>query len=184
MSLPKIYTDETAAREHLEKLLWPEGPFCPHCGNADPTRIRKLAGKSTRPGVYKCNECRKPFSVTVGTVFERSHVPLNKWILAVHLMGASKKGMSAHQMHRMLGVQYKTAWFMEHRIREAMTEMNPPPLGGEGKSVEADGTFIGKLNRVETFVPGRGWIWTVKDQGTSRKVLALVERGGKARSRH
>jgi transposase-like protein len=155
-------------------------PVC----NADATRIRRPAGKSTRPGVYKCNECRKPFSVTVGTVFERSHVPLNKWVLAVHFMSASKKGMSAHQLHRMLDVQYKTAWFMEHRIREAMTELHPPPLGGEGKYVEADEAYIGKRNTVETFVPGRGWTWTVKDEGTQRKIVALVERGGKARSRH
>jgi transposase-like protein len=117
-----IYSDENKAREHLEKLLWPEGPFCPHCGNADPAKIAKLAGKSTRPGVYKCNECEKPFSVTVGTVFESSHVPLNKWLYATHMLNSGKKGTSAHQLHRELGVSYKTAWFMSHRIREAMKE--------------------------------------------------------------
>lgn len=142
----EIYTDANKAREHLEAIHWPHGPNCPHCGNANPDRIVKLQGKSTRPGVYKCNECRKPFSVTVGTVFERSHIPLNKWVLASHLMAASKKGMSAHQLHRMLGVTYKTAWFMAHRIREAMKEDNDTsgPLGGEGKTIEADETYIGK----------------------------------------
>jgi len=138
-----IYTDKHKAREHLESLLWPDGPFCPHCGNATSDRITKLNGKSTRPGVYKCNECEKPFSVTVGTVYERSHVPLHKWLLATHLMVSSKKGMSAHQLHRMLDVTYKTAWFMAHRIREAMRPATRGPLGGEGKTVEADETYIG-----------------------------------------
>lgn len=128
-----IYTDADKAREHLESIHWPHGPICPHCGNINPDRITKLQGKSTRPGVYKCNECSKPFSVTVGTVFERSHIPLNKWVLASHLIAASKKGMSAHQLHRMLGVTYKTAWFMAHRIREAMKEdvKSSGPIGGE-----------------------------------------------------
>ncbi|TIT77235.1 MAG: IS1595 family transposase, partial [Mesorhizobium sp.] len=142
----EIYHDADKAREHLEAIHWPHGPFCPHCGNANPERITKLAGKSTRPGVYKCNECRQPFSVTVGTVFERSKIPLNKWVLASHLYASSKKGMSAHQLHRMLGVTYKTAWFMAHRIREAMKEdvASSGPLGGEGKTIEADETYIGK----------------------------------------
>lgn len=113
-----IYTNEDAAREHLESLQWPDGPVCPHCGSFE--NITALKGKSTRPGVYKCNNCRKPFSVTVGTLFERSHIPLTKWLLATHLLTASKKGMSAHQLHRMLGVTYKTAWFMAHRIRAAL----------------------------------------------------------------
>jgi transposase-like protein len=128
MKLNKIYTDDDAAREHLESLLWPDGPTCPHCGNADPNRIHKLQGKSTRPGVYKCNECEKPFSVTVGTVFERSHVPLCKWVYATHLLTASKKGISSHQLMRMLGVSYKTAWFMSHRIREAMRPASMTPM--------------------------------------------------------
>ncbi len=142
----EIYTDADKAREHLEAIHWPNGPVCPHCGNINAERITKMQGKSTRPGVYKCNECRKPFSVTVGTVFERSKIPLNKWVLASHLMAASKKGMSAHQLHRMLGVTYKTAWFMAHRIREAMKEDNDTsgPLGGEGKTVEADETYHGR----------------------------------------
>ena len=173
MSLPKIYTDENAARRHLESLLWPDGPYCPHCGNADPSRIHKLAGKSTRPGVYKCNECEKPFSVTVGTVFERSHVPLHKWVYAVHLLTASKKGISSHQLMRMLGVTYKTAWFMSHRIREGMRPASFSPMGGSGKAVEADETYIGRLE-------GQ------KEPGPSSKnmVVTLVERGANARSFH
>src|SRR5262245_22643736 len=110
-----IYSDENKAREHLEKLQWPNGPFCPHCGNSAQDRITKLQGKSTRPGVYKCKECRKPFSVTVGTVMERSHIPLTKWLAAMHLMVASKKGVSALQMQRMLGItSYDSAWFLCH----------------------------------------------------------------------
>jgi len=112
-----IYTDENAAREHLESLRWPNGPICPHCGVVG--NAVALNGKSTRPGVYKCRDCRKPFSVTVGTVFERSKIPLNKWLLANHMLTSGKKGTSSHQIHRTLGVTYKTAWFMTHRIREA-----------------------------------------------------------------
>ncbi len=175
MKLQKIYTDETAARRHLEKLLWPEGPFCPHCGNADPKRIHKLQGKSTRQGVYKCRECEKPFSVTVGTVFESSHVPLNKWVYAVHLLTASKKGISSHQLMRMLDVSYKTAWFMAHRIREGMRPAELTPMGGGGKTVEVDETYIGRQE-------GHG----VDKTGYHNKnmVLTLVERGGRARSFH
>src|SRR5215216_5386115 len=139
-----IYSDENKAREHLEKLSWPHGPFCPHCGNTDPARLTKLKGKSTRPGVYKCKECRKPFTVTVGTVMERSKIPLHKWLLAMHLMASSKKGMSAHQLHRTLGITYQSAWFLAHRIREAMREADLSPLGGGGKVVEADETYHGK----------------------------------------
>jgi transposase-like protein len=138
-----IYSDENKAREHLEKLLWPNGPFCPHCGNAAPARIAKLEGKSTRPGVYKCRECEKPFSVTVGTVFESSHVPLHKWLYVAHKLNSGKKGTSAHQIHREIGVSYKTAWFMCHRVREAMTPATPTPMGGEGKIVEVDETVVG-----------------------------------------
>ncbi|HEV2163082.1 MAG TPA: IS1595 family transposase [Stellaceae bacterium] len=178
LTLP-IYTDESKAREHLEVLRWPNGPICPHCGVVGNAAL--LEGKSTRPGVWKCRECRKPFSVTVGTLFERSHIPLNKWLLAVHLLSSSKKGMSAHQLHRMMGVTYKSAWFMAHRIREAMTEYDPEPLGGKDKVVEADETFIGKPNQV--FVNGRGWV-TTDAWHTKRKVISLVERGGRARSFH
>ena len=113
-----IFHDEDKARAHFESLRWPQGPVCPFCGSVDNATAMK--GETTRPGLYKCNECRQPFSVTVGTVFERSKIPLHTWLYATHLMTASKKGMSAHQLHRMLGVTYKTAWFMAHRIREAM----------------------------------------------------------------
>jgi transposase-like protein len=131
----KIFTDKDAAREHLEAMQWPNGPICPHCGNCDETRITEMKGKAHRPGLYNCMECRSQFTVTVGTVFERSKIPLNKWLLATFLITSSKKGMSAHQLHRMLGVTYKTAWFMAHRIREAMKEdvSTSGPLGGEGK---------------------------------------------------
>lgn len=174
-----IFTDETAAREALEAARWPTGPYCPHCGATD--RIAKVEGtkKSHRPGLYYCNQCQGQFTVTVGTVFERSKVPLTKWWLASHLLGSSKKGMSAHQLHRMLGVTYKTAWFMAHRIREAMKEGDPEPLGGKDKVVEVDETFIGKPG--EVFVNGRGWV-KMRGTTTKRKVISLVERGGRSRS--
>ena len=143
-----IYHDEAAARAHLEAQRWPSGPVCPHCGVVD--QATRLAGEAHRPGLLECRACRRQFSVTVGTVFERSHVALNKWVLAVHLLTASKKGMSSHQLSRMLGVTYKTAWFMAHRIREAMTDPTPGPIGGEGKVIEADEAYLGK---VETPVP-------------------------------
>ncbi len=130
------------AREYLEALHWPHGPVCPHCGAGDDQK--RLEGKAHRPGLVQCNSCRQQYTVTVGTVFERSKVPLNKWLLATHLMCASKKGMSAHQLHRMLGVTYKTAWFMAHRIREAMIDKNPGSMGGPGSTVEADETYFGK----------------------------------------
>src|SRR3984885_14255472 len=175
MKLQKIYTDESAARKHLEKLLWPEGPFCPHCGNSDPKRIHKLNGKSTRAGVYKCRECEKPFSVTVGTVFESSHVPLHKWVYAVHLLTASKKGISSHQLMRMLGVSYKTAWFMSHRIREGMRPASMTPMGGAGKPVEVDETYIGQQEGLKT---------DASRYHNKNMVVTLVERGGSARSFH
>ena len=181
----EIYTDPDKAREHLEAIHWPDGPNCPHCGNADASRITKLQGKSTRPGVYKCKECRKPFSVTVGTVFERSKIPLNKWVLATHLMAASKKGMSAHQLHRMLGVTYKTAWFMAHRIREAMRDdTTSGPLGGDGKAVEVDETYFGKKDGPPPKLTTTGKPFAKSGKsGPSHKraVVALVERGGPVR---
>ncbi|GAB4361165.1 MAG: IS1595 family transposase [Oricola sp.] len=185
----EIYTDADKAREHLESIHWPHGPNCPHCGNVDPERITKLEGKSTRPGVYKCKECRKPFSVTVGTVFERSKIPLNKWVLASHLMAASKKGMSAHQLHRMLGVTYKTAWFMAHRIREAMAEdvKSSGPMGGEGKTVEADEMYHGKRETPRQYARNRKPTFTKKGKSggaQKRVIVGLVERGGKTRMFH
>lgn len=170
-----IFTDADKAREFLEANRWPNGPVCPHCGCTD-EYVTKLEGKSTRPGLYACKGCRGHFSVTVGTVYERSHIPLNKWLAATHLMTASKKGISAHQLHRMLGITYKSAWFMAHRIREGMPTSadSGGQLGGKGKHVEADETYIGQKH-------GR-----VKKQGTSHKrvVFSLVERGGTVRSFH
>ena len=188
MSLPKIYSDENAARKHLEGLLWPLGPICPHCGNVDPARIHKLKGKSTRPGVYKCRECEKPFSVTVGTVFERSHIPLHKWVYAVHLLTASKKGVCSHQLMRMLGVSYKTAWFMSHRIREGMRPKDFPSMGGSGKIVEVDETYYGPTE-TPRISPQRKWRGPVTKGGNvgpanKRPIIALVERGGNVRTFH
>ncbi len=177
-----IFQDEAKAREHLEGLRWADGRFCPHCGEAEKTS--PVEGKSHRPGLYYCLSCKKTFTVTVGTLFERSKVPLTKWVLAFHLMSASKKGMSAHQLHRMLGVTYKTAWFMAHRIREAMrpADGSEGPLGGEGKIVEADETFVGgkeknkhRSKRAKTRLGG-SW--------GKETVFSLVERGGNVRSVH
>ena len=140
-----IYQDADLARQHLEAIRWPNGPVCVHCGSASKEHY-SLKGKTTRPGLYKCKDCLEPFTVTIGTVFERSKIPLNKWVLAAHLMASSKKGFSAHQMHRVLGVTYKTAWFMEQRLQEGMRDTSPTQLGGPGTSgiVEADETYIGK----------------------------------------
>ena len=139
-----IFNDETNAREWLEARVWPKGPTCPHCGNADKAKITALQGKAHRPGLYQCAECREQFTVTVKTVFERSKIPLTKWLAALFLMTASKKGVSAHQVHRMLGISYKSTWFMMHRLREAMRTGGLEPLGGDGKVVEADETYFGK----------------------------------------
>jgi transposase-like protein len=140
-----IFHDETKAREWLEKELWPDGPICPHCGEIDQAKL--MQGKSHRPGLYQCNACREPFTVTVGTLYERSKVPLYKWLAATHLMMASKKGMSALQVGRMLGLSKKTAWFLCHRIRESLRETNPDMLGGEGMTVETDESFVGGLEK-------------------------------------
>ncbi|MEP9385599.1 IS1595 family transposase [Mesorhizobium sp. KR9-304] len=184
-----IFTDPDAAREHLEAQRWPHGPICPHCGNIDPARITAMHGKAHRPGLYNCMECREQFTVTVGTVFERSKIALNKWLLATFLLASSKKGMSAHQLHRMLGVTYKTAWFMAHRIREAMKEdvVSSGPLGGEGKTVEADETYIGKRETPRKSPNRHGLPYTKggKSGGAQKRiVVGLVERGGKARMFH
>ncbi|WP_404334774.1 IS1595 family transposase [Sphingomonas sp. MMS12-HWE2-04] len=174
------FTDENAAREHLEALRWPDGPICPHCGSVDVKRLPAQRGRPTkahpegklRAGVVQCNGCRDQFSVTVGTVFESSKVPLNKWLLATHLMVSSKKGVSAHQLHRMLGVTYKTAWFMAHRIREAMISNDETPMGGDGGMVEVDETYIGR-------VPGESRMAI----HNKNKVISLVERAtGRATS--
>ena len=185
-----IFTDAEKAREHLEAQRWPHGRNCPHCGNAQPDRITKMEGKAHRPGLYNCMECREQFTVTVGTVFERSKIALNKWLLATFLMSSSKKGMSAHKLHRMLGVTYKTAWFMAHRIREAMKEdvKSSGPIGGEGKTAEADETYIGQRETPRKPSPrrnGRPFTKSGKGGGAQKRiVVGLVERGGKARMFH
>jgi transposase-like protein len=170
----KHFHDEHAAYAYVEKRIWPNGPVCPHCGGVE--RIGKLQGKSTRIGVYKCYQCRKPFRATVGTVFEASHIPLRLWLQAIHLMSSSKKGISSNQLHRVLGVTLKSAWFMSHRIREAMRSLNLEPMGGDGAVVESDETYFGML---EGQIKPR-WGGT----GHKNIVLTLVERGGSARSFH
>jgi len=187
-----IFHDEDKAREHLEAIRWPHGPNCPHCGNVDPETIAKVEGKkqSHRKGLYYCNECKGTFTVTVGTVMERSKVPLAKWVFAFHLFAASKKGMSAHQLHRMLGVTYKTAWFMAHRIREAMAEdiSTSGPMGGEGKTVEADEMYHGKRETPREYArPRARKNWKPTKSGKAggaqkRVIVGLVERGGKTRT--
>jgi len=174
-----IFYDEDKAREWLEARLWPDGPVCPHCGVVNEATL--MRGKTTRPGLYQCNACRQPFTVTVGTLYERSHIPLNKWLMATHLMMASKKGMSALQLHRMLGVTKKTAWFMAHRIRESLREAKPSPLGGANKVVEVDETYVGgkeankhAWKRQAGMCGGKG----------KEAVVALVERDGKVHSHH
>jgi len=167
-----FFHDEHAAIEKLEQILWPNGPVCPHCGGIE--KIYRLNGSSTRAGLLKCGHCRKQFTVKVGTVFESSHLPLYKWLQAVYLMCASKKGISANQLHRTLEVTLKTAWFMAHRIREAMKDGLIPMLGGEGKIVEVDETFIGHDYSVKPKGDKRG-----RGYAHKHKVLALVERGGK-----
>ena len=178
------FHNEDAARKSLEAVRWPNGPYCPHCGSTAATRME---GEAHRPGLINCRDCRKHYSVTVGTVFERSHLPLHKWLLANHLMNASKKGVSAHQLHRMLKISYKSAWFMAHRIREAMRDPNPSPLGGAGKIVEADEAYHGK---VEIPIPSAARIregrplLKRKTEKQKRPIVALVERGGEARAFH
>jgi len=185
-NLNPIFTEPDKAREYLEGQRWPDGPVCPHCGNADQAAITALKGKAHRPGVYQCNACRGQFTVTLGTVFERSKIALNVWLYATHLLTSSKKGMSAHQLHRMLGVTYKTAWFMAHRIREAMTDNDAGPIGGEGKIVEADETYQGrKENPRVVRTSGQPFIKKGKKGiPAKRPVVALVERGGEVRMFH
>lgn len=176
----KHFHDEDAAREFLEEVRWPDGPLCPHCGAVG------TAYKTKKVGVYRCGEreCRKDFTVRVGTLFERSHIALHTWLFATHLLTSSKKGMSSHQMHRMLGVTYKTAWFMTHRIREAMREIHPAengPLGGENKVVEVDETYVGgkEANKHKSKRQHRG-----RGPIGKEPVVSLVERDGKVRSFH
>ncbi len=174
-----IFTDADKARAHLEKTRWPHGPVCPHCGVVNEATM--VGGKAARAGLYQCNACREQFTATVGTVMESSKVPLNKWLLATYLMSSSKKGISAHQLHRTLGVTYKTAWFMAHRIREAMNPADPAPLGGQGKVVEVDETFIGGK---ESNKHANKRLAKSDHLGGKQAVLSLVERDGRVRSFH
>ncbi len=169
------FHDEDAAREALEAIRWPDGPLCPHCGNLDQDKIAKGKGKAHRPGLYYCAACNGQFTVTVGTVMERSKIFLSKWLLAMHLMGASKKGMSALQLSRMLGVTYKSAWFLCHRIREAMAPITPGPIGGTNRVVESDETFIGGKAKNRAYA---------KRAPKKHIVLALVDRDGDSYSFH
>jgi transposase-like protein len=181
-----IFTDETKAREWLEARVWPKGPVCPHCG-ATGDDVTALKGKAHRSGLYQCAACREQFTVTVKSVFERSKLPLSKWLAALFMMTASKKGVSAHQIHRSLGVSYKSSWFMMHRLREAMRSGGLlPPMGGEGKVVEADETYFGKTEETATAPTRGGSFKTRRGSGAvnKRAVLALVERGGTARTFH
>ena len=176
------FYDEKAAFEHVESVLWAEGPTCPHCGGMD--KAYKLNGVRSKPskknpegverhGLYKCGHCRKQYTVRIGTIFEESHIPLHKWLQAIHLMCSSKKGISSNQLGRVLEITVKSAWFLSHRIREAMrTGEFDVPMGGEGKAVEVDETFIGRKKGYE------------KRRGVSHKmaVLSLVQRGGGVRS--
>ena len=170
----KCFHNEETAYAWVESLLWPNGPVCPHCGGFD--RISKMGGNSTRIGTYKCYQCRKPFTVKVGTIFESSHVPLRHWLQAMFLLASSKKGISANQLARTLGCTLKTGWFIGHRIREAMKDLGiaVAPMGSGGGIVEADETFLGRKQgrKVRT------------GYGHKMAVMSLVERGGKVRSFH
>ena len=173
------FTDEDKARAYFEAIRWPNGPVCPHCGNTDVSRIYSIAANpkhKVRVGLRECQDCHGQFTVRTGSVMESSHVPLTKWALAYRLLASAKKGISAHQVHRTIGVTYKTAWFMTMRIREAMREIDPMPIGGKGKTVEADETYVGGK-------PRKGSGKHKSGRGTRKvPVVALVERGGPARA--
>lgn len=168
-----IFTTEAAAVAHMEAGRWPNGVTCPLCGCAD--RIKKMEGQ-TQAGMFVCYDCKGKFTVRTGTIFERSHIPLHKWLLATYLMGSSKKGISAHQLHRMLGITYKSAWFMAHRIREAMAPAaGAAPMGGEGRIVEADETEISPSRKTKAPLGG-------KKRANNKRFVSLVERDGQVRS--
>lgn len=171
------FRTESAAYKWVESHVWPKGTVCPHCGGMD--RIGKMKGKSTRMGAYKCYACRKPFTVKVGTIFEDSKIPMHIWLQGIFLMCSSKKGISSNQLHRTLGITLKSAWFMSHRIREAMRSGNLAPMGGSGKVIEADETYYGDKDTVTKRTKhGKAAL------SSKRTILSLVERGGQIRSFH
>lgn len=181
----KHFHNEKAAYEFVEKKLWADGRVCPHCGTID--NSKKLEGKSTRIGVYKCRDCRKPFTVKVGTIFESSHIKLHIWLQAIFLVSSSKKGISSNQLSRVLGITLKSAWFLSHRIREAMKDNGFSPLGGEGMIVEADETYFGKKSGAtpETRTSGQPFSKRKGDARIQKRaIVSLVERGGKVKSFH
>ena len=184
---PHFY-DETAAYAFVEARIWANGVSCPHCGNVDADKLNRLKGESTRIGVWKCYACRKPFTVKIGTIFESSHVALHLWLQAIYLIASSKKGISSQQLHRTLGVTLKTAWFMSHRIREAMREGNLGPLGGSGKTVEVDETYYGpaadQQPRPRDAAQGNRTGGARKPGFYKRPIVGLVERGGMVRTFH
>ena len=167
-----IFHDADKAREWLEARVWKDGRICPHCGVVDQSTLMK--GQSHRPGLYQCNACREPFTVTVGTLYERSKVPLNKWLMVTHLLMASKKGMSALQVSRMIGLSYKTTWFLCHRIRESLRDTPDLKLGGQNKVVEADESYVGGKAKNRAF----------REAAPKKAVVSLVERDGHVRSFH
>ena len=167
------FTDEDKARDFLEASRWPDGPVCPFCGQLE--TVAKLGGKSMGPGWYYCSGCQDKFTVRVGTIYERSHIPLHKWLLATHLVFASKKGMSALQLSRMLGITYKSSWFICHRIREATAPTRCGPLGGQNKVVEVDETFVGGKAKNRAYA---------KQEPKKHAVMTLVDRDGESRSFH
>lgn len=184
----EYFHNEAAAFEHVESVLWPNGPTCPHCGNCD--KIYKLEGVRSKPskkspsgierhGLKKCAACRQQFTVRMGTIFEESHIPLHKWLQAIHLICSSKKGISSNQLYRVLEITLKSAWFLSHRIREAMRSGELEPMGGNGKTVEADETYFGDKKEVITRTKrGKSGL------SSKRAIVSLVERGGKVRSFH
>lgn len=187
------YQNEDAAREHLESLLWADGPVCPHCGSVKATRLPPQKGRKTkahpegviRKGVVQCNDCRQQFTVTVGTVFESSKVGLHKWLYVNHVLCSSKKGTSAHQIARNIGVSYKTAWFMMHRIREAMKATDDGPLGGFGETIEADETYVGGKTKNRNAKQQKRFAEKRRSAVEAKQpVMSLVQRGGKVRSFH
>jgi transposase-like protein len=180
-----IFHDEAKAREWLEQPRWPNGVHCPRCGSLRPSL---MGGKKHRPGLFHCPDCCGQFTVMTGSVMESSHVKVTKWVMAIRLMASSKKGMSAHQLHRSIGVTYKTAWFMFHRLREAMSDPASPPIGGEGKIVEADEACHGRKkapSEMPAYRKGRPYTkGGVNGPRQKRPIVALVERGGEARVTH